>query len=336
MNRSPALPPFGRRSPRRTRNWRRRCWPMPRPMPPPNAASTTAPAVSSKRSARKSGGFGGIDDFLHAYSLSTKEGLALMVLAEALLRVPDAATADRLIEDKLAAGRWLDSDIRSTALLVSASAWTLGDRCAHHPSRRDAGDDPRQRRAAARPAGDAHGDAAGDAANRLAFRPRPDHRRGARPRRAATASSAIPSTCSAKARALRADAEKYLPLMPRRSPPSGPKPATPPCPNGPAFRSSSRRCIRAIEAISRVRVLAELAPRVIELARLAKATICNSPSTPRRPTGSNCRSKSSPACSPMPRCAGWDGFGLAVQAYQKRALAVIDWVEPRRRRSTAG
>src|SRR5215472_6773935 len=51
------------------------------------------------------GVFGGIDDFLHAYSLSTKEGLALMVLAEALLRVPDTATADRLIEDKLAAGR---------------------------------------------------------------------------------------------------------------------------------------------------------------------------------------------------------------------------------------
>ena len=74
----------------------------------------------------KTAGLGGVEDFLHAYSLSTKEGLALMVLAEALLRVPDAATADRLIEDKLAAGRWLDSDVKSTALLVSASAWTLG------------------------------------------------------------------------------------------------------------------------------------------------------------------------------------------------------------------
>src|SRR5579885_3668745 len=72
------------------------------------------------------GGLGGVEDFLHAYALSTKEGLALMVLAEALLRVPDSATADRLIEDKLAAGRWLDSDVHSTALLVSASAWTLG------------------------------------------------------------------------------------------------------------------------------------------------------------------------------------------------------------------
>src|SRR6516165_4655677 len=47
---------------------------------------------------RRAGGLGGIEDFLHAYSLSTKEGLALMVLAEALLRVPDSVTADRIIE----------------------------------------------------------------------------------------------------------------------------------------------------------------------------------------------------------------------------------------------
>src|SRR3954462_9005036 len=80
--------------------------------------------VESIRS--RAGGLGGIEDFLHAYSLSTKEGLALMVLAEALLRVPDAATTDRLIEDKLAAGDWLHHEGRSSALLVSASAWALG------------------------------------------------------------------------------------------------------------------------------------------------------------------------------------------------------------------
>src|SRR6476660_8277992 len=73
-----------------------------------------------------SGGLGGVEDFLHAYSLSTREGLALMVLAEALLRVPDAATADRLIEDKLAAGDWSSADPKGGTLLVSASAWTLG------------------------------------------------------------------------------------------------------------------------------------------------------------------------------------------------------------------
>src|SRR5262245_15049648 len=61
----------------------------------------------------RAGGLGGIEDFLHAYSLSTQEGLALMVLAEALLRVPDAATADALIEDKLATGDWSHHDPKS-------------------------------------------------------------------------------------------------------------------------------------------------------------------------------------------------------------------------------
>src|ERR1700730_2959679 len=74
----------------------------------------------------RAGGLGGIEDFLHEYSLSTREGLALMVLAEALLRVPDAATADRLIADKLAAGDWSHHEMKSHALLVSASAWALG------------------------------------------------------------------------------------------------------------------------------------------------------------------------------------------------------------------
>src|SRR5215217_239116 len=74
----------------------------------------------------RGGGWGGVEDFLHAYSLSTKEGLALMVLAEALLRVPDAVTANRLIEDKLAAGDWSHAADKTGSLLVSASAWTLG------------------------------------------------------------------------------------------------------------------------------------------------------------------------------------------------------------------
>ena len=72
------------------------------------------------------GGLGGVEEVLREYSLSTKEGLALMVLAEALLRVPDAATADRLIEDKLGQGDFAHHESRSDALLVNASAWALG------------------------------------------------------------------------------------------------------------------------------------------------------------------------------------------------------------------
>ena len=63
---------------------------------------------------------------LREFALSTKEGLALMVLAEALLRVPDARTADQFIEDKLGEGDFIHHETRSTAFLVNASAWALG------------------------------------------------------------------------------------------------------------------------------------------------------------------------------------------------------------------
>src|SRR5580658_1604154 len=49
---------------------------------------------------------GGIDAFLHEYALSSPEGVALMCLAEALLRIPDAETADLLIRDKIASADW--------------------------------------------------------------------------------------------------------------------------------------------------------------------------------------------------------------------------------------
>ncbi|MDE1994244.1 MAG: bifunctional proline dehydrogenase/L-glutamate gamma-semialdehyde dehydrogenase, partial [Rhizobiaceae bacterium] len=73
-----------------------------------------------------SGSMGGVEDFLREYGLSTREGLALMVLAEALLRVPDALTQDKLIEDKLKEGGWSEHEARGDSWFVSASAWALG------------------------------------------------------------------------------------------------------------------------------------------------------------------------------------------------------------------
>src|SRR5215467_7148583 len=69
------------------------------PLPPDAEMRVDERAGALVRAIRAhAGGVGGVEDFLREYSLSTKEGLALMVLAEALLRVPDSATADRLIE----------------------------------------------------------------------------------------------------------------------------------------------------------------------------------------------------------------------------------------------
>ena len=63
--------------------------------------------------------------FLAEYGLSTDEGVALMCLAEALLRVPDAATIDALIEDKIAPSDWSRHIGRSSSPLVNASTWGL-------------------------------------------------------------------------------------------------------------------------------------------------------------------------------------------------------------------
>ncbi len=63
--------------------------------------------------------------FLSAYGLSTKEGVALMCLAEALLRVPDAATMDDLIQDKIAPHDWSAHSGESSSIFVNASTWAL-------------------------------------------------------------------------------------------------------------------------------------------------------------------------------------------------------------------
>ncbi|MHA1547502.1 MAG: proline dehydrogenase family protein, partial [Alphaproteobacteria bacterium] len=63
--------------------------------------------------------------FLAEYGLSTDEGIALMCLAEALLRVPDAPTVDALIEDKIAPSEWGKHLGRSSSSLVNASTWAL-------------------------------------------------------------------------------------------------------------------------------------------------------------------------------------------------------------------
>ncbi|MCT6698857.1 bifunctional proline dehydrogenase/L-glutamate gamma-semialdehyde dehydrogenase PutA [Rheinheimera sp. 4Y26] len=70
-------------------------------------------------------GKGGVDALLNEFSLSTEEGLVLMCLAEALLRVPDSHTADRLIRDKLSQGDWSSHLGNSESLFVNASAWGL-------------------------------------------------------------------------------------------------------------------------------------------------------------------------------------------------------------------
>ena len=67
----------------------------------------------------------GIDSFLTEYALSSSEGIALMCLAEALLRVPDKATIDRLIKDKIAHANWASHSGQSDSFFINATTWAL-------------------------------------------------------------------------------------------------------------------------------------------------------------------------------------------------------------------
>ena len=279
------------------------------------------------------GGLGGIEDFLHAYSLSTREGLALMVLAEALLRVPDAATADRLIEDKLAAGDWSSHHVRSDALLVSASAWTLGvtARIIHPGETPDSswrasssawGCPPCARRRAKRCG----------SWPPISCSARPSRRRSSAPTCAPRC--AIPSTCWARARTA-ADAERYFGSYAHAIDAIGAKAGNIAPPIVPASRSSCPPCIRA-SSRSRAIWSSPSWCRERSSSRARRAADLNFTVDAEEADRLELTLAVIAAVLADPSLAGWEGFGLAVQAYQKRAPAVIDWLAETARGCPAG
>ncbi len=86
------------------------------------AKKTTRQLVERLRAKTRSSG---VEGLIHEYSLSSQEGVALMCMAEALLRIPDAATRDALIRDKLSPGDWRSHIGHSPSLFVNAATWGL-------------------------------------------------------------------------------------------------------------------------------------------------------------------------------------------------------------------
>ncbi|ADL02550.1 delta-1-pyrroline-5-carboxylate dehydrogenase [Brevundimonas subvibrioides ATCC 15264] len=96
------------------------------PLTGPARAAVVADAVRLVEHARKSQKKQGVvESFLQEFSLGTREGLALMCLAEALLRTPDEDTRDRLIAEKIGSADWASHLGQSDSLFVNASTWGL-------------------------------------------------------------------------------------------------------------------------------------------------------------------------------------------------------------------
>jgi len=278
-----------------------------------------------------SGQVGGVEDFLREYGLSTREGLALMVLAEALLRVPDALTQDRLIEDKLKEGGWSDHETHGDTWFVSASAWALGMSArvikpGETPEGVMRGLVKRMGmptvRTATRQAmrflghhfvlGETIEDALGRAAKNEARGYRHSYDmlgEGARTR--ADARHYFKSYADAIAAIGKAAKKGSV----------GRK-----LPDRPGISVKLSALHPRYLATHREQVLEELVPDLVELAQMAKAHDLNFTVDAEEVDRLELSLDVIDRAFADPSLADWDGFGLAIQAYQKRAPQVIDHI----------
>jgi RHH-type proline utilization regulon transcriptional repressor/proline dehydrogenase/delta 1-pyrroline-5-carboxylate dehydrogenase len=274
----------------------------------------------------KGSGFGGVEEMLREYSLSTKEGLALMVLAEALLRVPDAATADRLIEDKLGQGDFAGHESKSDAFLVSASAWALGITARIiQPGETPEGILGQVAKRLGLPAV--------RAATRQAMRVMGNHFVLGQ-----TIGEALDRAQSGTGRLYRysfdmlgegartaEDAQRYFDSYAAAIESIGRSAGNEPLPNRPGISVKLSALHPRYEAVSRERVMRELVPLVVALAQKAKAHDLNFTVDAEEADRLELSLEVIGAVAADPSLDAWDGFGLAIQSYQKRAGDVIDF-----------
>ncbi|BBB97805.1 MULTISPECIES: bifunctional proline dehydrogenase/L-glutamate gamma-semialdehyde dehydrogenase PutA [Bradyrhizobium] len=271
---------------------------------------------------------GGVEDMLREFALSTKEGLALMVLAEALLRVPDARTADQFIEDKLGQGDFVNHETRSSAFLVNASAWALGMSArVIQPGETPQGTIGRLTKRLGAPAV--------RAATRQAMRLMGSHFVLGE-----TIEAALSRAQSHTARGSRYsfdmlgegartadDAHRYFESYARAIEAIGKAAGDQPLPDRPGISVKLSALHPRFEAVSHARVMTELVPQLIDLARRAKAFDLNFTVDAEEADRLELSLDVIAAAFADPSLAGWSGFGLAIQAYQKRAADVIDYVD---------
>lgn len=273
-------------------------------------------------------GFGGVEEMLREFALSTKEGVALMVLAEALLRVPDGATADKFIEDKLGQGDFAHHDVKSHALLVNASAWALGlSSKIIAPGETPLGTIGKLAkriglpavRIATRQAMRLMGNhfVLGETIEAALARAGPQHGHAAR----------YSFDMLGEGARTAADAARYFEAYAAAIAAIGRAAGNAGLPDRPGISVKLSALHPRFEAVSRPRVMRELVPLVVTLARQAKSFDLNLTIDAEEADRLELSLEVIAATLADGSLAGWDGFGLAIQAYQKRAEAVIDHVD---------
>ena len=286
--------------------------------------------VQRARSTKQRGGL--MESFLQEFGLTNKEGLALMCLAEALLRVPDAETADQLIQEKIGSGEWGRHAWKSDNWLVNASTLGLmitGSLMEVDPAaKRDPG--AYFKRLAGR-----LGEPVIRTATRRAMRILGEQFvLGRSIAGAIKTGRACPAPMHAKPRysfdmrgegaRTEADAQRYherylgaiAAVAAKRQ--DGPVEAV----DGVSVKLSALH--PRYHAVKEARVMAELYPRVLEQVEAAKAADIGFCLDAEETDRLVIQMKVLERLAREPSLAGWNGLGLALQAYQKRCLAVIE------------
>ena len=282
-------------------------------------------------------GKGGIDAFLHEYALSSPEGVALLCLAEALLRVPDAETVDRLIRDKIGEANWESHLGRSESIFVNASTWALmlTGRLLHaEPAEHDLR--AALRRLVAR-SGEPLVRQAVTAAMRILGRQfvigRTIEEAIERAREAERHGYRHSYDMLGEAARTAADAGRYLGAYDHAITAIGRSAASRDIADAPGISIKLSALHPRYEMAQRDRVLRELSPRLLELACHARQAgigfTIDAEEADRLELSLDLVERLALAAD----LGGWDGLGLAVQAYQKRALPVIEWLADLARRS---
>jgi RHH-type proline utilization regulon transcriptional repressor/proline dehydrogenase/delta 1-pyrroline-5-carboxylate dehydrogenase len=281
-------------------------------------------------------GKGGIDALLHEYALSSPEGVALLCLAEALLRVPDTETIDRLIRDKIGAADWESHLGRSESIFVNASTWALmlTGRLLHtepaEPDLRGA-----LRRFVAR-SGEPVVRQAVTAAMRILGRQFVMGRtieealdRARQPERHGYRHS---YDMLGEAARSAADAARYFAAYDHAIAAIGRSAARRGVADAPGISIKLSALHPRYEMAQRDRVLAEMPSLLLKLAQYARRVGVGFTIDAEEADRLELSLDLFEGLALAPDLAGWDGLGLAVQAYQKRALPVIDWLADLARR----
>src|SRR3954469_374449 len=299
-------------------------------MPPEQVAAVQALARRLVLEVRgKRTGASGVDALMQEFSLSSQEGIALMCLAEALLRIPDPATADRLIRDKLGKGDWRAHLGQSPSIFVNAATWGLliTGKLVATTSERSLG--TALTRLIAK-SGEPVIRTAVDLAMRLL---------GKQFVTGETIADALKSATAREARGYRfsydmlgeaamtaPDAARYLASYQDAIHAIGKASRGRGIYAGPGISVKLSALHPRYARAQHARVMAELLPRLKSLLLLAK----------RYDIGLNIDAEEADrlelsldlieAVAGDPDLAGWDGIGVVVQAYQKRCPFVLDWM----------